>query len=94
MHIVEGEVRVIEASGRERVLKAGDKPSSTPVRSRPGLSKAIVRKIAMCRHPMPTSLGFAIRALRKVATLMREGQAEAVASASAASDLAPQSEVR
>ena len=79
VHILEGEVRVIEASGRERVLKAGDVAVFHAGTVATWIVESYVRKIAMCRHPVPSSLGFAIRALRKVASLMRDGQAEIAA---------------
>ncbi len=76
VHIVEGEVRVIEASGQERVLKAGDVAVFHAGTVATWDVESYVRKIAMCRHPVPSSMGYAVRALRKVASLMRRGQTE------------------
>ena len=79
VHIIEGEVRVIEASGRERVLKAGDIAVFHAGTIATWEVETYVRKIAMCRHPVPTSLGLAVRALRKAVVLMRESQADTIA---------------
>jgi uncharacterized cupin superfamily protein len=79
VHIVEGKVRVVEASGQERVLRAGDVAVFHAGTVATWEVESYVRKIAMCRHPVPTSLGFAIRALRKMAALMRRGPVEAQA---------------
>lgn len=76
VHIVEGAVRVIEASGQERVLKAGDVAVFHAGTVATWDVESYVRKIAMCRHPVPYSMGYAVRALRKVASLMRRGQAD------------------
>jgi uncharacterized cupin superfamily protein len=85
VHIVEGDVRVIEASGQERVLKAGDVAVFHAGTVATWEVESYVRKIAMCRHPVPASVGYAVRALRKVATLMRRAQAEGPAALRAAS---------
>ena len=76
VHLVEGEVTVAQEGRATVTLRPGDVaffPSGTVTLWQ---VETYVRKMAVCRHAMPRSLGFALRAFNKVMSLLT-GQAPA-----------------
>jgi uncharacterized protein len=66
LHIISGEVFVTDESGTERRLGPGDM-AFFPAGSRSLWHVPVaVRKLAVCRHALPKSLGFALRAWRRL----------------------------
>jgi uncharacterized cupin superfamily protein len=70
VHILEGEVEVSAAGFSPRILRAGDVALFRAGTTARWHVPVHVRKIALCRHPLPWSLGFAVRALGRVRALL------------------------
>ncbi len=70
VHVISGEVFVTGDDGAERRLGPGDM-AYFPAGSRSVWRvPSAVRKLAVCRHAMPRPLGFALRAWRRLASLI------------------------
>jgi uncharacterized cupin superfamily protein len=70
VHIVEGEVEVSAAGFGPRVLRAGDAALFRAGTTARWHVPRYVKKIAFCRHPLPRPLGFALRALGRVRSML------------------------
>jgi uncharacterized protein len=70
VHVISGEVFVTDDGGVERRLGPGDM-AFFPAGSRSLWHVPVaVRKLAVCRHALPKSLGFAVRAWRRLIALV------------------------
>jgi len=70
VHIVEGEVEVSAPGFGPRLLRPGDAALFRAGTSARWRVPAYVRKIAYCRHPLPPPLGFALRALGRLRSML------------------------
>jgi uncharacterized cupin superfamily protein len=70
VHIVEGEVEVSAVGFGPRVLRAGDAALFRAGTTARWHVPRYVKKIAFCRHPLPRPLGFALRALGRVRSML------------------------
>lgn len=66
VHIIEGEVHVRDESGAAYTLKAGDVAVFHAGTSARWHVPRYVRKLAICRRPMPAALGLVLRAVKRV----------------------------
>lgn len=69
VHILEGEVRVRDETGTEFTLSAGDVAVFHAGTTARWHIPRYVRKLAICRHPYPAVVGFAVRAFSKARRL-------------------------
>lgn len=70
VYIVEGEVSVSQDGRAAAVLRAGDAAFFPAGSATVWQVDSYVRKIAVCRHPIPAPLGFALRAWHKLCGLV------------------------
>lgn len=68
VHILEGEVRVRDDQGQERLLRAGDVAVLPANRWMVWRVDRYVRKLAYCRFPVPRPFGRLVRALQMART--------------------------
>ena len=80
LHIIDGEVFVLDGTGAERRLGPGDAAFFSAGTSAVWRVTKDVRKVAVCHVPVPRPVGFALRAWGWLCRSLRTG------SASAASD--------
>lgn len=79
VHILEGEVHVCDETGAAYTLKAGDVAVFHAGTSARWHVPAYVRKLAICRRPMPAALGFALRTAKRVKGAIQRRMALAAA---------------
>lgn len=77
VHVISGEVWVTNEDDVERRLGPGDMAFFPAGSSSVWRVTSEVRKLAVCRHALPQPLGFALRAWRRLNTIM-SGQAGAL----------------
>ncbi len=66
VHILEGEVHVRDETGAAYTLRAGDVAVFHARTSARWHVPNYVRKLAICRRPMPAGLGFALRTAKRI----------------------------
>jgi len=70
MHVISGEAFITCLDGTERRLGPGDMAFFPAGSHSLWRVPCAVRKLAVCRHSLPKSLGFALRACNRIAALM------------------------
>lgn len=71
VQILEGEVMVRDASGREQCLRAGDVAVFPTDSWMVWHVETYVRKLAICRYPMPRPMGPLLRVIQNLRTKIR-----------------------
>jgi uncharacterized cupin superfamily protein len=70
VHIVDGEVEVSAPGFGPRMLRTGDAALFRAGTTARWHVPVYVKKIAYCRHPLPRPLGFALRALGRIRSML------------------------
>jgi len=71
VHILEGEVHVTDETGASYTLRAGDVAVFHAGMKALWDVPSYVRKLAICRHPVPQVVGLALRATSKLGRLFK-----------------------